>query len=203
VPAAFGFEIVDQRAIALLDAAVLAVVARRPFIAQRERTEAGRVGGVVTLDGARHGPPQPFVFRPGEMRPQEFGDRQVGFYRPQNLIEPARVRKRGLVGQQRSRALAPARASAPLQRDARFAHQGPRHRRRAVDKLGAALRRIAEFPNRQRIDAAAAAVARLDDRYPFAGAREFAGRHEARGARADDQYVRQIRTRRLGRYCRA
>ena len=57
----------------------------------------------------------------------------------------------------------------------RFAHQSSRHRRRTVDKFGAAFSRVAKFLGGQRVDAAAAAVSRLDDGYFPAGAREFVG----------------------------
>jgi hypothetical protein len=61
-----------------------------------------------------------------------------------------------------------------------------------VDKLGAALGRIAEFLDRERPDASAAPVARLEDRDPLAGARQLAGRHQARGAGADDHEICQM-----------
>ena len=58
-----------------------------------------------------------------------------------------------------------------------------------MDKLGAALRRVAKFLGGQRVDAPAASVSRLEDRHSFAGARQLAGRHQARGAGADDHEI--------------
>src|SRR5262245_6527897 len=55
-----------------------------------------------------------------------------------------------------------------------------------MDELGAALRRVSKFLGRQRVNAPAASVSRLEDSYPFARACELAGGHQARSARTDD-----------------
>jgi hypothetical protein len=55
-----------------------------------------------------------------------------------------------------------------------------------VDKFGTAFSRVAEFLGRQRVDAPAASVSRLEDRHSFARAHELAGRHQTRSTRADD-----------------
>jgi hypothetical protein len=56
-----------------------------------------------------------------------------------------------------------------------------------MDELGAAFRRVSKFLGRQRVDASAVSVSRLEDSHPFARACEFAGSHQARSTRADDQ----------------
>jgi len=71
-------------------------------------------------------------------------------------------------------------------RESRFAHQA------AMDKLGAALRRVAKFRGGQRVDASAASLSRLKDSHSFACACKLAGSHEARSARANDQKMRRM-----------
>jgi hypothetical protein len=56
-----------------------------------------------------------------------------------------------------------------------------------MDELGSALRRVAKFIGRQRVDASAASVSRLEDGHLFARASKLARSHQARSARADDQ----------------
>jgi NAD(P)-dependent dehydrogenase (short-subunit alcohol dehydrogenase family) len=85
---------------------------------------------------------------------------------------------------------APSRTSAALQRKSCFAHQGARQRRGAMDILGPALCRVAEFLCRQRVNAPAAAVSRFEDGYSFACARQLACSHEACGAGADHHEMR-------------
>src|SRR6516165_6284444 len=77
------------------------------------------------------------------------------------------------------------------QRKSRLPHQGTRHWRRAMDELGAALRRISKFLSWQWVDASTASISRLEDGHLFAGACKLASGHQARGARADDQEVGQ------------
>src|SRR5260370_323913 len=55
------------------------------------------------------------------------------------------------------------------QRKSRLPHQGTRHSRRAMDELGAALRRISKFLSRQWVDASTASISRLEDGHLFAG----------------------------------
>jgi hypothetical protein len=55
-----------------------------------------------------------------------------------------------------------------------------------MDELGAALCRIAEFLDGQRMDAPAAPVSRFEDRHALARAPELAGSDQTRGACADD-----------------
>src|SRR5438270_600 len=74
---------------------------------------------------------------------------------------------------------APLRTFDRLQRQPRFAQQAARDRRLAMNELGAALGSIAELRRRQRLNAPAAALTRLQDRHPLPGAREFAGGDEA------------------------
>jgi hypothetical protein len=61
-----------------------------------------------------------------------------------------------------------------------------------MDKLGPALRRIAEFLCWQPVDASAAAVSRLEDGHSFACACQLAGSHEACSAGADHDEMRQM-----------
>src|SRR5262249_41522260 len=61
------------------------------------------------------------------------------------------------------------------------------HRRRAMDELGATLRRISKFLRRQREYTSTASVSRLEDGHLFARACKLAGGHQARSARANDQ----------------
>ena len=56
-----------------------------------------------------------------------------------------------------------------------------------MDELGTAFRRISKFLRRQRVDTSTASVSRLEDGHLFARACKFAGGHQARSARADDQ----------------
>jgi hypothetical protein len=65
-----------------------------------------------------------------------------------------------------------------------------RHRRSAMDKLGAALRRIAQFFGGQRVDASAASGFRFDYRHSLACACELAGSHQARSTAADHREMR-------------
>ncbi|MGY3455368.1 hypothetical protein ACVWW5_000818 [Bradyrhizobium sp. LM3.4] len=58
-----------------------------------------------------------------------------------------------------------------------------------MDEFGAAIGGITELRSRQRMDATAAALARLQDRHRPAGARQLAGRRQAGRAGADDDDV--------------
>ena len=53
VAAAFGCEILDERAVALRDPPVLPFVAGHPFVAERKGAGTARVGRVIPLDRAR------------------------------------------------------------------------------------------------------------------------------------------------------
>ena len=88
---------------------------------------------------------------------------------------------------ERAAAGTPSRALDGQLRKSRLAHQGTCHRRRAMDELGTTLRRISKFLRRQRVDTSTASVSRLEDGHLFARACKFAGGHQARSARADDQ----------------
>src|SRR5271165_986639 len=61
-----------------------------------------------------------------------------------------------------------------------------------MDKLGAALRRVAKFLGRQRVDASAASVSRLEYGHLLACAGKLAGRHQARSAGADHHEMRKM-----------
>ena len=61
-----------------------------------------------------------------------------------------------------------------------------------MDKFGAAFSRIAKSLGRQRVNASAASVSRLQDSHPLAGAGKLAGSHQSGSARADDQEIRQM-----------
>ena len=67
-----------------------------------------------------------------------------------------------------------------------------------VDKFSAAFCPVAEFLGGQRVDASAASISRLENRYLLACSRELAGRHQSCGTGADDQNVRQMRGHRQG-----
>ena len=94
LPAAFRFEIRDERAIAFLDPPMLALFAAQPFVAERDGAEAARVGRVVAFDRPRDHPPQPIVLPIAKMHLQEFGNRQIGFHCPQGAVKAARMRQR-------------------------------------------------------------------------------------------------------------
>jgi hypothetical protein len=66
-----------------------------------------------------------------------------------------------------------------------------------VNELGPALGGISEFRGRQRINAPAAAVAGLEDRYPLARAQELAAGHQSRGTGSHDQDMVRTRTQHL------
>jgi hypothetical protein len=117
---------------------------------------------------------------------QKLGDRQVGLQVHQCAMQPIRMRRR-LARRERAAAGAPSRTLHGRQRQPPLAHQRPRHRRLAMNELGAALGRISECLCRQRKNAAAAPVARFEHRHLLACARELARRHQAGRARADDQ----------------
>ena len=97
--AAFGCEMLDQRAIALGDPPVQTVVPGHPFVAQGEGAGTARVGRVVALDRPRDRPPQLIVLPFGKMRFEEFGNRQIGFHRHQGPVKPIHMTRRRLVGQ--------------------------------------------------------------------------------------------------------
>jgi hypothetical protein len=59
-----------------------------------------------------------------------------------------------------------------------------------MDKLRAALRRVAKFFGGQRVDASAASVSRLENGHSLACACELAGSHQARCAGADHHEMR-------------
>jgi hypothetical protein len=61
-----------------------------------------------------------------------------------------------------------------------------------VNKLGAALCRIAKFLGGERVDASAASVSRLEYGHSFTCASKQAGSHQARSASTNDQKIRQI-----------
>jgi hypothetical protein len=60
-----------------------------------------------------------------------------------------------------------------------------------MDELGAALRRVSKLLSRQWVDASTASISRFEDGHLFAGSCKLASRHQARGARADDQEMGQ------------
>jgi hypothetical protein len=97
-PAAFGDEILDERAVTLRDSPLLTFSPSHPFVANCKNAGTTRVGRIVAFDHPRDCPPQLIVLPTGKMRLQEFGDGQIGFHRLQGLIKPTRMRKRGLVG---------------------------------------------------------------------------------------------------------
>src|SRR5579883_102448 len=61
-----------------------------------------------------------------------------------------------------------------------------RQRRLAMNIFGAALGAVSEFGRRQRIDAAAASIARFQDGHPLAGACKLAASHKSRRSGAYD-----------------
>ena len=61
-----------------------------------------------------------------------------------------------------------------------------------MDKFGAALCRVTELREWQRIDAPAATVARLEDRHLPSGVRQLSAGHQAGSARADDQKMSRV-----------
>ena len=67
-----------------------------------------------------------------------------------------------------------------------FAHQAARDGRLAMDEFGTGFCRVSELSGRKRMDAPAAPVSRFQYRHLPAGKCEFAGGHQACGARADD-----------------
>jgi len=93
LPAAFGDQMPDERAIAFPDPPVLAIVPSRPLVAEREGAEAGRVGRVVALDRSCDRPPHLVVSPIGKMRLQKFGDRQIGFHLAHGLVESSHMRR--------------------------------------------------------------------------------------------------------------
>src|SRR6516165_12166286 len=97
------------------------------------------------------------------------------------------MRRRRLVRRERAAAGTPSRALDGQLRKSRLTHQGTCHRRRAMDELGASLRRISKFLRRQRVYTSTASVSRLEDGHLFTRACKLAGGHQARGTRADDQ----------------
>src|SRR4029077_3884552 len=99
VPAAFGCEVIDERAIASPDPPVLTLVPGHPLVAECEGAGAARVGCVVTLDRPRDCLPQPIVLPVCKMRLQEVGNRQIGFHGAQGLVKPIHMRNRIVVGQ--------------------------------------------------------------------------------------------------------
>jgi hypothetical protein len=58
-----------------------------------------------------------------------------------------------------------------------------------MDEFGTAFRRVSELRNRNRMDAAAASIARFEYRDPLARPPELAGGHQTRGSGADDYDV--------------
>jgi hypothetical protein len=75
VPAACGYEMPDEWAIALYDPPLLTEFAAHPFVAETEGAGEGRVGRVVALGHPGDCPPQLTVSPIGKMRLQELGDR--------------------------------------------------------------------------------------------------------------------------------
>src|SRR5438477_10801233 len=76
-------------------------------------------------------------------------------------------------------------------RKSRLPHQSTGHRRRAMDELGAALRRVSKFLSREWIDASTASIARFENGHLFAGGCKLPSGYEARGARAENHEVGQ------------
>jgi hypothetical protein len=75
------------------------------------------------------------------------------------------------------------------QRKPRLAQQAVRDRSLAMDKFGSAFRRVSKPGSRQRMDAPATSISRLQYGHSPAGAGEFAGGHQASRACADDDDV--------------
>ena len=63
-----------------------------------------------------------------------------------------------------------------------------------MDELGATFGPVSEYLRRQRMNAAAATVARFEDGHRPARARKLSRRHQAGSSRADDQDMGTIRT---------
>ena len=53
VSAAFGRQILDERAVSLRDPPVLTIVSGHPFLAEREGAGAARIGRIIALDRPR------------------------------------------------------------------------------------------------------------------------------------------------------
>jgi hypothetical protein len=60
-----------------------------------------------------------------------------------------------------------------------------------MDELGAALRHVAKFLGRQRVDAPTTSISRLEDGHLLAGACKLTSGHQACGACTDDQEMHQ------------
>ena len=87
-----------------------AEAAAHPFVAERERAGARRIGRVVALDHPRDGTPQLFVVTSGKMPVQEFGDWQIGVEFRQRAVKPAFMRSRSVVLREHAVPHAPSRA---------------------------------------------------------------------------------------------
>jgi len=61
-----------------------------------------------------------------------------------------------------------------------------------MDKLGTTLCRVAKLLDRQRINASAAPVSRIENGHLLARAPELAASHQARSAGTDDQELRRM-----------
>src|SRR5260221_7626797 len=75
LPAALGYEKLDERAISPRDPPLPTESVAHPFVAQCEGADAVRVGRVITLDHSLDCLAQLTVLPVGKMHLQEFGDR--------------------------------------------------------------------------------------------------------------------------------
>src|SRR5262249_47337959 len=99
LPAAFGCEICDKRAMAFREPPVLTLVTGHPLVAECQRAGTARIRRVVALYGPRDAPPQLIVLPVGKTGLQEIGNRQIGFDRAQSPVEQIHMRRRIIVGQ--------------------------------------------------------------------------------------------------------
>ncbi len=176
---------IDQGAVAADNPRLRASSGAHPFLAKRQDTRPRRIGRVVTLNHALDRLSQPVVFATAEMPSEEFGDRHVLRQGLQRRMKLGRVGVFRRAAGQRSAFSGPSLSFDRLHREPRFAQQRVGDRRLAVNEFGAAFRGIPELRGRKRINAAAAPVARLQDRDPPAGGSKLARGHQACGARAD------------------
>src|SRR6516162_4620453 len=98
---------------------------------------------------------------------QELGDRHVPHQFRQDLAKAVGLRIRRLVSRERSILHSPSRPLNRQQRKSCLAQQAVRHWCLSMDEFGTAFRRVSELRNRNRMDAAAASVARFEYRDPL------------------------------------
>src|ERR1700737_4076550 len=123
------------------------------------------------------------------MPSQEFGDGQIVLQLLQRLVELCLMRILRFLSRELPVLHRPLRTVDRQQRKPRLTQQAVRDRSPAMDEFGSGLRRVSEVGRRKRMDAPAAPVSRLEYGDSLARAGEFAGGHQARGARADDDEV--------------